>query len=329
MSVPAYAAFPFGPESTTGVPPPGTPCLLLSAILMSALPLAGAMAEITPLMLEEVDRNVYLHQGQTVPFGDPRQDDIANLSVVVGERCVAVIDTGGSVEIGKALRRAIRTETTKPICYVINTHIHPDHTLGNAAFSEEGVAFVGHARLPHAFAHNRDFLLSNYRAALSGLDASRALVPPDITVNDTLELDIGGRTLRLEALPPGHTDQDLSVFDAKSGTLWLGSLFVQRVPALDGNLRGWIDVTRKLMAVPAARVIPGNGPAPAQWPAAGAAQLEYLETLERETRALIARGGYLEQALETVGQGESARWLLFEQHHPANVIRAYTELEWE
>ncbi|NIQ14930.1 MAG: MBL fold metallo-hydrolase, partial [Candidatus Dadabacteria bacterium] len=69
----------------------------------------------------------YLHDGIHVKFDDIQNDDIANIGFIVGKKCIAVIDSGGSVRIGSALQNAIRKKSDLPICYVINTHIHFDH----------------------------------------------------------------------------------------------------------------------------------------------------------------------------------------------------------
>lgn len=299
---------------------------VVGGILCCILPTAAVQAG--DFNLSEVAPGVYVHQGVTVPFDHPQHDDIANIGFIVGTRCVAVIDTGGSLAIGRQLLAALRAVTDQPVCYVINTHVHPDHTLGNAALRDTGAHFVGHVNLPQAFVNNTAFFLSNFSKELEGADSAAVLIPPDTVVQDTLDLDLGGRMLHLQALPTAHTAQDLAVYDAATRTLWLGLLFVERIPALDGSLRGWIDVLHGWRATDAVLVIPGNGPLPAPWPAALAAQLGYLERLRDETQAVLDAGGFLEEALTTVGQDMRAQWLLFGQHHQSNVTRAYTELEW-
>ena len=97
--------------------------------------------------------------------------------------------------------------------------------------------------------------------------------------------------LALRAHAPAHTDHDLSVLDATTGTLWAGDLlFVGRIPSLDGSLAGWLHELDALRAVPAARAVPGHGPPAVPWPAAAADLTRYLLALRDGTRAAIAAG---------------------------------------
>lgn len=302
---------------------------VIGGLLLLSAQAAAATATVDGFSITQVAPGVYVHQGMTVGFEDPGSDDIANIGFIVGGDCVLVVDAGGSYRIGRQLLAAIRSVTTRPVCYVVNTHVHPDHILGNAAFTDEGAVFVGHTRLPGALEHNRAFFLDQYGDALQTAEGHADLVAPTLLVEDSLDLDLGNRPVRIWAHAPAHTDQDLSLLDLNSGTLWLGHLFVERIPALDGDLRGWIDLTETLQKMDAERVIPGNGPLPQPWPNAGDAQLRYLRTLLDDVRGILAQGGFLEDALDRAGVSERDRWALFEQHHGTNVTRVYTELEWE
>ncbi len=214
------------------------------------------------------------------------------------------------------------------------THLHPDHVFGSAAFAQESTAFgrpalVGHARMAAMLEQRGGFYRSGLAAVL-GPDGAGSCGRPDLLVADTAALDLGGRTLRVQAHPTAHTDNDLTVLDERTGTLWMGDLlFVDRVPALDGSILGWLAQTAALRNAPAARAVPGHGPVSVAWPGAAAAQERYLGGLVRDIRAILARGGGIEQAVAGVGIAERDRWLLFDDYNGRNVTGAFKELEWE
>ncbi|MEX2517600.1 MAG: quinoprotein relay system zinc metallohydrolase 2 [Gammaproteobacteria bacterium] len=281
------------------------------------------------LEMTEIADGIYVHVGAHVPFDEPGADDIANLGFIVGSDCVAVIDTGGSVAIGNDLKQTIAVTTDVPVCYVINTHIHFDHVLGNKPFAETGVEFIGHAKLADAMHGNRAFFIEEFAEQL-GPDPEQAIVAPTRGVEDELELDLGGRVLLLQAWPAAHTYTDLTVYDTATATLWAGDLlFMERIPSFDASLRGWLAVMADLRTIPAKQVVPGHGPASSDWPAALDAQATYLTALLEETRAAIQSGQFLDEAQESVATEAALQWTLSEQHHKRNISRAYTELEWE
>ncbi|MEN8801803.1 MAG: quinoprotein relay system zinc metallohydrolase 2 [Thiogranum sp.] len=276
----------------------------------------------------EIAAGIYVRPGkQAVVFDN---EAVANIGFIVGNRCVAVIDTGGSYAEGLALRHAIKSVTPQPVCFVINTHVHPDHILGNLAFREAGVFYIGHNKLARAMALRGSVYLQ--RAAQQ---AGRPLGPehiilPDLSVDGQLKLDLGERVVTVVAHSTAHTDNDLSVYDEKTGTLWLSDLlFMEHIPVVDGSLKGWLTLLETLRDKPARRVVPGHGPVQAAWPDAAGDTQRYLSTLEEETRERIARGDDLREAQKTVAYGERTRWQLFDSYHKRNIIAAYTELEWE
>ena len=282
------------------------------------------------LGMREVAPGIHVHQGIHQLPDRHNHGEIANIGFVVGERCIAVIDSGGSPEQGKALRQTIVATTATPICYVINTHVHPDHIYGNLAFKQPGVQFVGHHKLQQAMAMRAPYYTEKAASELGYALSPEHFVPPDIPVKDSLELDLGGRTLRLTAHPTAHTDNDLSIFDTKTQTLWLGDLlFMGHIPVVDGSLNGWLGEIEKLRGLPARQVIPGHGPVTAAWPLALVGEESYLRRLQTDIRAAIKQGKTLEQTMDEVGQSLRPDWQLFDDFHKRNVATSFAELEWE
>ncbi len=92
---------------------------------------------------------------------------------------------------------------------MINTHVHPDHIFGNAAFVGDKPVFVGHAKLADAMTLQGDAYIRMNKTWIGEEFAGSEIVKPTIAVQDTLTLDIGDRKLVLTAYPKAHTNTDI------------------------------------------------------------------------------------------------------------------------
>lgn len=283
------------------------------------------------LSLREIAPGIFVHRGQHALYAEANAGDIANCGFVIGDDAVAVIDTGGTFHIGKKLAAAIAARTDKPVRYVINTHMHPDHVFGNAAFEAASPAFVAHHKMARGLAARAERYLAINRelAGEEALEGTRIVLPTD-PVAATTTLDLGNRRLVLEPRRTAHTDNDMTVLDETTGILFAGDIvFSGHVPSLDGSILGWRAVLDDIAAEKPAFIVPGHG----AWRMTASDALgpmrAYLDTVITGVREAIAKGLPLSRAVETVGRELGDDWELFFHYHGRNVSAAYAELEWE
>lgn len=281
--------------------------------------------------LADIGGGIYVHHGEHLDIDTGYQGDICNVSVVIGSKGVAVIDTTGSLKVGKQLRAAIAEITQLPILYVVNTHVHPDHIFGNAAFVADKPTFVGHEKLAEAM-QLREEGYAKLNEKFLGEDAKGSdIVIPTLAVKDTLELDLGDRTLTVSAHPVAHTNTDVTVIDSQTQTLFTGDLlFIERTPVLEGDIKGLISTLETLKTVEGVKqVVPGHGPQTVEWKQAIDDELRYLTLLLKDIRAGIENDAGLEATMDTAAASEKDKWLLFNVANRRNVNILYPALEWE
>lgn len=284
-------------------------------------------------IVTEVSDGIFYHQGVHQDANENNKGAIANVGFIVGKSCIAVVDSGGSYDEGQALYDAIRAQSDLPICYVINTHVHPDHVLGNAVFKNTGATYVGSVKLPAAMAAREGFYETRFKEILGDAYGDAEFIAPTklVEIDKPESIDLGGRLLTLIAYPTAHTDNDLVVLDNNTMTLWTGDLlFVDRIPALDGSINGWLRVMNVLKTLDVNTVIPGHGSVlQGDWKTALDKQNHYFTQIHDQVLKIINDMGTITQATEEVTPNTEEHWVLYEDYHKRNVTASYTELEWE
>lgn len=280
--------------------------------------------------LKQIADGIYVHHGQHLDIDDGYQGDISNLGVIIGKEAIAVIDSGGSRQTGDQLLAAIRLISPLPIRYVINTHVHPDHTYGNAAFQNGTTHFVGHEKLSNTMLLRKEQYEKLNARLLGEAGKQSPTIPPDTPVHEHLTLDLGERTLQLQAYAVAHTHTDLTILDSKTHTLFAGDLlFAQRTPVVEGDIKGLINTLEHINQNHYALIVPGHGNESTDQNAIIGNALAYLKLLLSDVRTSIKKGISMEDTMETAAASEHDKWLLFDIANRRNVNVIYPQLEWE
>lgn len=231
---------------------------LLGAAAALALPLpAVGQARRYGLAPREVAAGVWMIEGRREVFAAENGGAIVNVALIETGAGALVVDTGSSLMMGAEIR-AFAEERLGGVAAVVNTHQHPDHWFGNAAFADRPILALG-ATTAACRANGQGYADSLYDI-LGGWMAGTDPTPPNREAAPGA-LAIGGRTLRLMAFS-GHTAADLALLDETSGVLVAGDLlFLDRAPSLpDADFAAWLAALDALAAVEAAGALPGHGP---------------------------------------------------------------------
>jgi cyclase len=238
----------------------------------------------------------------------------SNVTVMTGEEGVLVVDTQFGPMSDKILR-AVRQLSDKPIRYVLNTHVHPDHIGGNEAISRAGatraggnvVGDIGQSARERAqiIAHE------NVLKRMSAPTGSQPPVPQGAWPTETFfvaqkDMLFNGEAVQMMHVPNAHTDGDILVFFRRSDVLATGDLFITTgYPYIDrangGNINGYVQGLNKIIeiTVPSnvneggTMVIPGHGRLTDEMDV-----VEYRDaiTIVRDRiRAMVKKGMTLEQ----------------------------------
>lgn len=261
--------------------------VLLSTALLAGSPLALAQQtdfSSVQVRVTRVAGNLYALEGQG-----------GTVSVLAGPDGAVVIDSQFAPLSGK-LVAAIRTFSQEPLRFLINTHVHGDHTGGNANFTREGATIIAHDNV-------RSRLL-NPAAGANGAPGTPAPAEalPLLTFDGPMTLHLNGQTLRLSPLPAGHTDGDILIEIPGLDVLVVGDCFrTVGYPSADANSGGsFAGVLEELGVVigkagPRTRIIPGHGPVGDR--AAVIAQRDLLLDVRERVAGMVAQGMTVEQVL--------------------------------
>jgi len=183
-----------------------------------------------------------------------------NIGLTVGVDGAAIIDDQFADMVPK-IRSAVALLSEKPVKFVINTHLHGDHTGGNDAFGAAGAVIIAQDNVrkrlgtPFVNPSNNQATPARAREAL-----------PVVTFADSATLHFNDDDLEFTHLPNAHTETDIVIRFRKANVLHLGDCFTGGFPFIDANSGGTLDGLIKAHETVLAtvddntKIIRGHGP---------------------------------------------------------------------
>jgi cyclase len=218
-----------------------------------------------------------------------------NMLAVVGKDAVLVVDTGQFPSVARRVIAEIKSITSAPVRYVVNTHWHGDHLLGNEVFRKAwpGVKFIAHSHtIEQGAKYYTDYaaqsvkripiIIDQMRKQLDEprsdeeklwirktLECADAIMPelgetnyiaPDTPMDTEMTIDLGGVTAVVKSIGSGNTPGDLVVWVPADKLVASGDMVVAPTPyAIGSSLEPWVTTLGNLRSLGAAVIVPGHG----------------------------------------------------------------------
>ena len=264
---------------------------------------AAAQAPAQPPLVKEgktvkISEHVFVILDELVPM-------VPNVGIVVGTKATLVVDPGMGMRSGEIVVREATKLSRNTEFYVVNTHFHPEHTTGEAGFPPS-------AKIVRAVAQQQDIdemgmqWVQNFASrspaiaeVLQGITAFRK--PAELFDKEKI-IDLGGVSVRLVRLGPGHTRGDTVFFVEQDRVLFSGDLVMSQLyPAFatpQSRVASWLASLDALDALRAQRLVPAHG-ALSDSSAIGRYR-DYLTALRARVAELKRGGKSAAEAAETV-----------------------------
>jgi quinoprotein relay system zinc metallohydrolase 1 len=268
--------------------------------------------------------NSYYFYGKEEYFSRENGGDIANSSFIVTKDSVILIDTGSSKQYGEQIKKQIEKITDKPIKYILNTHHHPDHFLGNSAFSTSNIYASEYTK--NEIETNGDLYIVNLVNIIhEAMDETKIKAPNQILT--TKDLDFEGYKLKVLYFD-GHTQSDIAIYDENTKILYASDLvFYKRTLATPhANLDNWIKSLKELEKINYSILVPGHGiSSTTKEPIKE--NIAYLEFLQNTLKNSAKDGLDIYEILNKPIPKEFESFTMFKEEFERSVINLYPSYE--
>lgn len=207
-----------------------------------------------PMRVEKVTDGLYVVRGPFVEclpdgcppgrIGDGLLHEAGDVAVRVTPEGLILVDDKYQQHAAEVIQK-VKSVSTLPIKYLLNSHHHTDHAGGNGEILKLGIEIIAHRNIRENFIRNKQ----------PG--------PPPIAFNDRAEVHLGGVEVRLIYLGRGHTNGDTIIYFPDLRAIHTGDLVIDGMPVIDyaggGSAIEFVSTLKKILDIDFDTVIPGHG----------------------------------------------------------------------
>jgi len=278
------------------------------------------------LLPKKVAKDVYCFFGALENITQQNGGNMVNSCFVQTKEGFVVIDSGPTFGYASQAFTQMQKIATLPVKYVIITHDHDDHWLGNSFYKDKGALLIG----PQTYEQNVVVGMQTrmQKALGEAIYAPTKVVKLDSVVEHHLTLVVGEKSFEIrQFVPKAHTQGDLIVYLKAQGVLFAGdTVFNGRITSLrDGSLIGSIKLLEMIEALKPKVIIGGHGYDTSS--DATKAFKGYLVTMKNQILDAIERDIGIDAITKDVTMDNYKHLKLYDVLHRRNVFDAYAELE--
>ena len=276
----------------------------------------------------EVIPGVWSAFGETGPGSYENSGHNNNLSFIITDDGVVVMNAGDNYLLAQSLHEEIKKLTKQPVKYVVLENSQGHAMLGSNYWHEQGAKIIAQKEAAKIIEEHGDGILQSMRRRARDKAFKTELVMPDIVIDDKYELNLGTWKLEVLYLGPSHSPGDLSLWIPAKKLMISGDLaFHQRMPPLfdDTNTAAWLETWKKFEAMDAQYVVPGHGVATNMAEVTKVTK-GYLEFLRTHVADVLKNGGSLQDAY-LIDQRPFAYLDTYYELHIKNAGMVFREME--
>ncbi|MDF1876932.1 MBL fold metallo-hydrolase [Sulfurimonas sp. SAG-AH-194-L11] len=238
-----------------------------------------------------------------------------------------VIDSGPTYQYAEQAYMQMKKIADLPVKYVINTHVHDDHWLGNSYYKSQGAKIIGSS----AFKDLAIEEMPRMKRRISPEAYEKTMqLHPELFVDEEMVLYLAHKKVIIKNIGhKAHTNSDIYVYIPSKKIVFVGDLvFNDRLPSIrDGDLKGWLEALDEILLLDVKYIVGGHGTMVSR--ESVKMTYEYLKTLRESVLTLIDEGMDIGDVVNTLTMDKFKNIHLYDSMHRQNVETAYRMLEWE